>query len=113
MFLKTTTTVSTIMEQLLWDKLKTFIILEKKVEYFALLCAPPPPSPIQCCVEEHMIFASIAQHFAIGNSWGTNIIRWGGGGGRVTFMYEYTICDNSLKAACNSFLFIDITMLFE
>ena len=85
MFLKTTTTVSTIMEQLLWDKLKTFIILEKKVEYFGLPCAAPPPpplpSPIQCCVEEHMIFASIAQHFAIGNSWGTNIIRWGGGGG--------------------------------
>jgi hypothetical protein len=39
----------------------------------------------------------------------------GGGGGedRVTFMYECTICDNSLKAACNSFIFIDITMLFD
>jgi hypothetical protein len=29
------------------------------------------------------------------NSGGTNIA---GGGGRVTFMYEFTICDNSLKA---------------
>jgi hypothetical protein len=67
-----------------------------------------------------MTITSIAQHFAIGDRRGTNFVRLGGGRGgegrgegRVTLMYECTICDNSLKADCNSFLFIDITMLFE
>ena len=44
-----------------------------------------------CDVSAKGLFASIAQHFAIGNSWGTNIIRWGGGGGQsnvYVWMYD-------------------------
>jgi hypothetical protein len=50
------------------------------------------------CVQKHMIFTSIAQHFPIGNSRGTNIVRWGerGGQGNVyVWMYVLKFINNS------------------
>jgi hypothetical protein len=63
-----------------------------------LHCAPSPLPHTMLRSRTYMIFTSIAQSCAIGNSRGTNIVMWGGG--RVIFMYECTICNNSLNAAC-------------